>query len=68
MNLASVIRGFKIGVKKYAIKAGLEFDWQPRYYDHIIRNLNDWNRIATYIENNVGRWDQDKLNIDADLI
>ncbi len=68
MNLASVIRGFKIGVKKYAIKAGLEFDWQPRYYDHIIRNLNDWNRIATYIENNVGRWDQDKLNIDADLM
>ena len=62
MNLASVIRGFKIGVTKYARKAGLEFAWQPRYYDHVIRNNDDWNRITTYIEENVGSWDMDKLN------
>ena len=62
MNLASVIRGFKVGVTKLARKKGLAFAWQPRFHDHIIRNNDDWNRIAEYIENNVGRWDMDKLN------
>ena len=61
-NLASVIRGFKIGVTKAARKLGMDFAWQPRFYDHVIRNLEDWNRVATYIENNVGRWDMDKYN------
>ena len=28
------------------------FAWQPRYYDHIIRNEEDLNRIRTYIINN----------------
>ena len=63
LNLASVIRGFKIGVTKYARKAGLDFSWQPRYYDHIIRNADELNRISLYIENNVGRWDMDKYNV-----
>ena len=61
-----MIRGFKIGVTKFARKAGLPFAWQPRYYDHIIRNNDDWNRIADYIVNNVGRWDMDKLNTPID--
>lgn len=63
MNLASVIRGFKIGVTKFAKESGLSFEWQSRFYDHVIRSLDDWNRIATYIENNVGQWDMDELNI-----
>ena len=62
LNLASVIRGFKIGVTRFAKQSGLEFGWQARFHDHVIRNLDDWNRIAIYIENNVGQWDQDKLN------
>ena len=62
LNLASVIRGFKAGVTKYAKINGITFAWQPRFYDHIIRNLEEWNLIATYIENNVGRWDMDKYN------
>ena len=65
MNLASVIRGFKVGVTKFARKEGMAFAWQPRFYDHIIRNNDDWNRIAEYIENNVGRWDMDKLNCEG---
>ena len=61
-NLASVIRGFKIGVTKYARQHGLQFAWQPRFYDHVIRNHHEINRIAEYIENNVARWDLDELN------
>ena len=60
-NLASIIRGFKIGVTKYAMQHGISFAWQPRFYDHIIRNHHEINRIAEYIENNVARWDLDEL-------
>ncbi|MCK5838397.1 MAG: hypothetical protein KAG99_01055, partial [Bacteroidales bacterium] len=37
-NLASIIRGYKIGVTKNARKTDVDFEWQSRFYDHIIRN------------------------------
>ncbi|MHB2153459.1 transposase [Calditrichota bacterium GD2] len=37
-NLASIIRGYKSAVKKYATIHGIDFAWQSRYYDHIIRD------------------------------
>ena len=55
-NLASVIRGFKVGVTKYARSNNMEFSWQDRYHDHIIRNQNELNRISDYIKNNVINW------------
>ncbi|MDD4847643.1 MAG: hypothetical protein PHR53_02620 [Bacteroidales bacterium] len=60
-NLASVIRGFKIGVTKYAHTNNIEFAWQTRFHDHIVRNQEELNRIAHYIENNIARWANDKL-------
>ena len=60
-NLASVIRGFKIGVKKYANAHGLPFAWQSRFHDHIIRNADEMNRIVSYLENNVASWETDKF-------
>lgn len=47
-NIASIIRGFKIGVKKYAVNNNIPFKWQPRFYDHIIRDENDLKRIRKY--------------------
>ena len=35
--------------------------WQLRYWDHIIRNKNDYIRISNYIINNPANWDNDKL-------
>jgi putative transposase len=56
-NLASIIRGFKIGVTKYARLYSNIYDvWQPRYYDHIIRNEDEFNRITKYIINNPQNW------------
>ncbi len=51
-NLASVIRGFKTGVKTYATKTGIDFAWQPRYHDRIIRDADAYERIRRYIVNN----------------
>ncbi|MCD6399065.1 MAG: transposase, partial [Candidatus Aenigmarchaeota archaeon] len=34
--------------------------WQRNYYEHIIRDENDYLTIATYIENNPIKWELDK--------
>jgi REP element-mobilizing transposase RayT len=40
------------------------FAWQPRFYDHIIRDENDLNRIRKYIIDNPMNWELDENNID----
>lgn len=57
-NLASIIRGYKIGVTKYAKKINPEFAWEPRYYDWIIRNKKSFNRIQDYIIRNPETWNK----------
>ncbi len=58
-NLGAVVRGIKSAVTKYANENGIDFAWQSRYYDHIVRNQHDMNRIAEYIENNPAKWELD---------
>jgi len=55
-NLASIIRGFKIGVTKRARKIDPGFAWQSRYHEHIIRNNESFKRICNYIISNPGKW------------
>jgi len=62
-NLGAIIRGFKIGVKKYAIVNNLDFQWQPRFYDHIIRNQESLDRIRRYIKDNPLNWLKDRNNV-----
>jgi putative transposase len=61
-NLVSIIRGYKIGVTKYARQNNIPFEWQARYHDHVIRNLDEFNRISQYIFNNVRNWEKDAFN------
>jgi len=60
-NLASIMRGFKVGVKKYATINGIDFAWQTRYHDHIIRNETSFYRIKNYIKNNPKNWTDDRF-------
>jgi hypothetical protein len=60
-NLASIIRGFKIGVTKNARMIHPNFKWQARYHDHIIRNEDSWQTISNYILNNPAQWEEDIL-------
>ncbi len=55
-SLSSFIAGFKSSVTKRAVA----FDetiagsiWQRNYYEHIIRDEQEWARIRTYIETNL---------------
>jgi putative transposase len=58
-NLASIIRGYKSGVKKYATMNHINFAWQSRFHDHIIRNDESFQRISEYIVNNPLNWSGD---------
>ena len=58
-NLASVIRGIKTTITSYALTRGIPFGWQSRFHDHIVRNVDELNTIANYIENNVFKWKED---------
>ena len=61
-NLASIMRGFKSSVTTNARKMDdALFNWQTRYHDHIIRNADEYERIAAYIENNPTQWQEDKF-------
>ena len=57
--LSVVIGGFKRAVTLYARRNNINFGWQSRYHDHIIRGFNDFNRIGEYIRNNIGKWEED---------
>ena len=63
-NLASIIRGFKIGVTTRARKINPHFAWQSRYHDHIIRNDKSFERICNYILSNPENWDVDRHKTD----
>lgn len=62
-NLAAVIRGFKSSTKRYANQNNIEFEWQPRFHDRIIRNDKELNAIRQYIVNNPMKWANDCLNL-----
>jgi len=55
-NIASIIRGFKSAVKTYANQHGIDFHWQTRYYDRIIKNEGQLDRVRNYISNNPRKW------------
>ncbi len=61
-NLASIIRGFKSSVTKFARNSEPDFAWQPRFHDHIIRNTIEFERIQNYIADNPKNWKEDKFN------
>lgn len=43
----------------------IQFAWQPRFHDHIIRSEEDLNKIRNYISSNPVNWDKDEENQDA---
>jgi len=60
--LSVVVGGIKSAVTKFAHENRMNFAWQTRFHDHIIRKHNEMNRIVDYIENNPDTWDTDCFN------
>ena len=57
--LSNVICQFKQSIKRFANQHEIEFAWQTRFHDHIIRNQKEMDLITEYIENNVRKWEED---------
>jgi len=47
------------------VSTEIDFAWQSRFYDRIIRNDIELNKIREYIQINPREWDNDKNNIDS---
>ena len=62
-NLSTIIRGFKGTTTKQIHQSGFpDFAQQPRFYDHIIRNENELDRIRKYIRFNPIKCEFDRNN------
>ena len=55
-NTNSAIAKFVSTFKRFCNKEYGENIWQSRYYDHVIRNQQDYNEVWQYIENNPTKW------------
>jgi putative transposase len=59
-SLSAIVRSYKSAVTRWARKNGHpNFAWQPRFFDHIIRNDESLYEIRRYIRNNPLEWDLD---------
>ena len=62
-TLSVIIRTFKAAVTTQCRKNNYHFfEWQRNYYEHIVRNEDELNRIREYIINNPLQWQFDKEN------
>ncbi|MCK8603108.1 transposase [Desulfoferrobacter suflitae] len=67
-SIPTIIRAFKSAVTKRINEMrktpGVKI-WQRNYYEHVIRNDNELNRIREYITNNPAQWETDQENPNA---
>ena len=62
-SISSIINHYKGNIKRYCNKNKMEyFEWQSRFFDHIIRNEKSLNKIRQYIIYNPSKWEIDKNN------
>lgn len=62
-SLSTTIRSYKSAVTKFVRNnINKQFVWQPRFYEHIIRNEKSLFEIRKYMELNSMKWEIDKEN------
>lgn len=62
-SVSTIIGSFKSVCTKHIRKSWPEmnFKWQERFHDHIIRDADSFYRISNYINNNPEKWKEDKF-------
>ena len=64
-SVPTIIRSFKSAATKRINELRQSLGtklWQRNYWEHIVRNETELNRIREYIQSNPARWELDKLN------
>jgi putative transposase len=65
-TISVVIRTFKGTVTAWCKKQAINyFGWQRGYYDHVVRNKAELQRIRKYIDNNLPKWSLDRENLES---
>jgi hypothetical protein len=59
--LSTAMGGMKSSLTRFAHDNKIEFGWQTRFHDHIIRDEEEYCRIEQYIRNNPAIWRDDKF-------
>lgn len=62
-TVSSITGGYKSAVTRNIHLMGLEFRWQDRFWDHVIRDKNEFERIRKYIIENPVKWREDDFFI-----
>ena len=60
-TISSIVGSYKSAISRHAHRLGLNFNWQSRFHDHVIRNDGAYQRIAEYIQNNPSNWQDDQF-------
>jgi putative transposase len=62
-SLGAIVRSYKSAVSHWARSNGMtSFEWQARFYNHIIRDEKSFNQIRRYIFDNPIKWESDREN------
>ena len=61
-TIGKMIRWYKGRVSYECQKAELNFAWQARFHDHIIRDKNSLGNIHQYVQDNPLCWEEDVFN------
>lgn len=63
-SLGAIVRAYKSSVtwRLHALDQSTRVPiWQRNFYEHIIRDEQDWQNISDYIDTNPIKWEQDRL-------
>ena len=62
-SVSRIIQHYKTVCNKHIRMAcpKIDFEWQSRFYDHIIRDADSFDKISNYIINNPKNWAEDKF-------
>jgi putative transposase len=60
-NLSRVIRWYTGRVSYESHKINPEFNWQRRFHDRIIRDIDEYKTKTRYIRNNILNWKEDEF-------
>nr|WP_314838652.1 transposase [uncultured Flavobacterium sp.] len=61
-NISRIIRWYKGRCSFEMRKIHADFNWQSRFYDHVIRDSRAFDTIQNYIEENPSKWKKDKFH------
>jgi hypothetical protein len=60
-NLSRILRWYKGRVTFESRQMNAAFAWQTRFHDRVIRDYDEYARIAQYIHTNIENWKDDDL-------